>query len=40
MNKLLATAVAAKTDAERRQAIAEHMQTMQDNMRLAQGMAG
>ena len=31
---------AAKTDAERRQAIAEHMKTMQDNMRLAQGMAG
>src|SRR5574337_1116851 len=31
---------AAKTDAERRQAIAEHFQTMQDNMRLAQGMAG
>jgi acyl-CoA reductase-like NAD-dependent aldehyde dehydrogenase len=31
---------AAKTDAERRQAIGEHMKTMQDNMRLAQGMAG
>jgi len=31
---------AARTDAERRQAIAEHLQTMQDNMRLAQGMAG
>ena len=31
---------AAKSDAERREAIAAHLQTMQDNMRLAQGMEG